>query len=101
MLGLFKVFRFGGFADPIGSVKPAAKVHVLAARAAEGTKGRIFIAGDGNAPVTGWTLERRHGYARRSTRITNYELQITNYKLQITNYKLQKRESGAPTFRNL
>ena len=74
-LGLFKIFRLGGFADPIGSVKPAAKVHVLAARAAEGTKGRIFIAGDGNAPMTGWTLERRHNYARRSTRITDYELE--------------------------
>ncbi len=86
MIGLFKVFRFGGFADPIGAVKPAAKVHVLAARAAEGTKGRIFIAGDVNALVTCWTLERRHGYARRYTRTKNY--------------KLQERESGAPPFHN-
>ncbi len=56
-----ELFRFGGFADAVGSVEPAAQVDHLAAIAAKRTVGRILVSPDRDRFLTGGTLKSRHG----------------------------------------
>ncbi len=54
------VFRRSRFAHAIGAVQPAAQINHLAARAAEGTKGRLVRAIDARDLTTGGTFESGH-----------------------------------------
>lgn len=70
-LRLLEVLGFGWFADPIAAVQPTAQVHQLAALTAKGAVRRVLLTDRGEAFMTGWTFERRHGFLRKSVRATS------------------------------